>query len=360
MAEWAWTGPSATERFPLRGWDAPRTGNPGYGYKGRPMVASDQAAGGLGFRSRVVDALGAPLRARRIGTLMLNVGLRCTMACAHCHHSCSPDRTQAMDVSTIDRCIRLACTLRPELVDITGGAPELHPELARLVSSLSDERIPVRVRTNLAVLSLPEHAHLFDVFTRAEVRLLASLPGPDRAVVDAQRGAGAFESSLRTLRALNERGYGDGTGLVLELAYNPPAGALPEPQASVEQEIRESLARHGVRFDRLLVIANVPVGRLAAALRTDGSLDAYRQALRDAFNEDTLPELCCTTGIEVAWDGTLWDCDFNLAAGVDLAEGPRHIRELDTDPGPGLERIVRREVAVAEHCFACTAGAGSS
>jgi radical SAM/Cys-rich protein len=306
------------------------------------------------FQRKIVDALGAPLRARGIELLMLNVGLRCTMECAHCHHACSPTRTEMMGPDTVDACIELAAALSPALVDITGGAPELNPDLPRLIAGLRDAVPQLRIRTNLTALRSPAHGQLIDLFAEQKVRVLASLPGATAPVVDSQRGVGVFAESFEALRSLNDRGYGDGDGLLLDIAYNPPLGELPRSQASLEAEMRSRMAAEGIQFDRLLRIANVPVGRLAAGLRAQGMLDSYVESLVAAWNAETLPLLCCTRGIEVAWDGTLWDCDFNLAAGLPLAEGPRHISEFD------VESASKRRIAVGTHCFACTADEGSS
>lgn len=297
---------------------------------------------------------GQRLHATSLHTLMVNVGLRCNMSCTHCHHACSPLRTEQMPADVIDAVIEVAARIRPGLVDITGGAPELHPELGRLITGLSDVGVPIQVRTNLTVLLEPEARGLIEVLTARRVRILASLPSTSAEEFATQRGP-VFEPAIEALRALGAAGYGRDPRLQLDLAVNPTDDELPAPEdevsAAFHREISEAL---GIPFRDVVRIANVPVGRFRDHLVRDGALDAYLDMLASEFNESTLPLLACRRGIEVAWDGTLSDCDFNLGRGMHLAPGlPATIFEFDPD------LLASRPILVSDHCLACTARSGS-
>ena len=309
----------------------------------------------------------------RVETLMLNVGLRCDLACAHCHHACSPARVEVMARETLRAAISFAEELRPELVDVTGGEPVLYPHLRDLLGLARAARLPLRVRTNLVALARPEAADLPALFAHTRTRVLASLPGGSAGdIADAPgRASATWDRAIASLSTLASLGYGrrggdagdskdgnaeDGDGLTLDLAHNPAYGELPRPQAELEAEFRAALLPFGVRFDRLLTITNVPVGRLRERLAACGCADQYSALLRDAFNPAVVPELECRRGLEIAWDGTLWDCDFNLAARLPPTAGPLTLADLADHPSA----LVSRRIAFGPHCFACTAGAGSS
>jgi radical SAM/Cys-rich protein len=284
---------------------------------------------------------------------MVNIGLRCNMACAHCHQSSSPSRTEMMSRHDIERVVEIAREMRPALVDITGGAPELHPDLPFLIAELAGAGLSIQVRTNLTALLEPEADGLIDTLSANCVRILASLPGTSAEEIAPQRGD-AFTRSMEALRRLSAAGYGQGEGLRLDIAVNPIDPELKQA-CEIEEEFRATLLHEaGVAFDELIVITNVPVGRYATTLGGDGGLGDYRQELRDAFNPDTIPELACRNTLDIAWDGTLSDCDFNLGAGLRVAEGvPGHISDFDVDA------LSTRPIRFAEHCFACTAQSGS-
>ena len=322
------------------------------------MPAEGDTTQAPGFAQRARAAAPEAAVPERPRTLMLNVGLRCLSACPHCHHACTPERTEVMSRQTMLECVRLADRLRPEIVDITGGEPELSEHLPHLIADLAARRLSTRVRTNLTALAEPSAAHLTNLFAEHGVALLASLPGISASAFAAQRGASAWRTALKVLSWLNALGYGaleGGSWLRLDLAYNPPLGELPRPQQEIEAEFRAELASHAVRFDSLLAIANVPVGRFAERLRRQGTYDAYMDELSAAFNPATVGALDCRHGFEVAWDGTLWDCDFNLAARVRPASGPRTIGDALADEGA----LAQRRIGFAQHCLACTCGSGS-
>ncbi len=311
-----------------------------------------------GFAQRARAAAPEAAVPERPRTLMLNVGLRCLSACPHCHHSCTPERTEVMSRQTMLECVRLADRVRPQIVDITGGEPELFEHLPDLIAELAARRLSTRVRTNLTALAEPSAAHLSNLFAEHGVGLLASLLGTSAATFATQRETSAWRTALKVLSLLNALGYGaleGGSRLRLDLAYNPPLGELPRPQQEIEAEFRTDLGSLGIRFDSLLAIANVPVGRFAERLKRQGAHDAYMEELAAAFNPATVRALDCRHGFEVAWDGTLWDCDFNLAARVRPASGPRTIEDALRDEGA----LAQRRIGFAQHCLACTSGSGS-
>jgi radical SAM/Cys-rich protein len=305
------------------------------------------------FALAVQDVDPSATCATGIDTLMVNVGLRCNMSCSHCHQSSSPARDEMMSRDDIDTVIRIASEVRPSLVDITGGAPELHPEIRRLTDGLAAAGLAVQLRTNLTALLEPEAEGLIDLMAANKVRVLASLPGTTAEDVVHQRG-GAFEKMIEALRLLAEAGYGRGRELRLDIAVNPMGDRLVEA-SEIEGAFRSDLEReYGVTFDELVLITNLPVGRFADELKRDGRLGGYRQELRDGFNPDTVGQLACRSTLDILWDGTFSDCDFNAGAGLRVAEGvPSHISEFD------LDALSWRPIRFGEHCFACTARAGS-
>jgi radical SAM/Cys-rich protein len=308
------------------------------------------------FDSACASVLGGHLSARGIDLVQVNVGLRCNQACAHCHLGASPDRAEEMSPETMAQVLRLTGELRPRLVDVTGGAPELHPGLRGFLRALRAAGHPAQVRTNLTALLEPECEDLPSFFAEQGVRLVASLPCYLEENVDSQRGRGVYRQSIEALRRLNAAGYGARPGLPRDLVYNPGGPSLPPGQSGLEGDYRRELRlRHGVEFTRLLTITNLPVGRFAERLRAEGRDAAYRRALRAAFNPATVPGLMCRSQVEIAWDGRIFDCDFNLALGLPVNHGaPDHVSCFDA------AALAGRRIVTGEHCFGCTAGAGSS
>jgi len=300
------------------------------------------------------------LTSRDLATLQVNVGLRCNQHCSHCHVDASPKRRELMSWRTMELVLGLARRARPRLVDITGGAPELNPRLGRFVTALRTDCHNVQVRTNLTVLLEPKLTGMMQFYKDAGVKLVASLPCYLEPEVDNVRGEGVFERSLEALRRLNAIGYGRDPRLVLDLVFNPEADFLPAPQAGLEKEYREVLGKkYGITFNGLLTITNMPVGRFGEMLRRDGRDESYGRLLRDNFNPQTLDKLMCLHQIDVGWDGTVYDCDFNLARGLparldDSSKKGAHVSRFDP------ERHTRRSIITTVHCFGCTAGAGSS
>lgn len=291
-------------------------------------------------------------------TLQVNLTAACNMACAHCHHGCTPQRTERMSRQTLEEVLKVARDRGMRTIDITGGAPELHPDFAWFLQQAASAAEQVMVRTNLTVLDLPEHAHLIDRYAELGVELVASLPNVFAAQADAQRGRRTHDTSLAVLRALNERGYGRDGAHVLDVVFNPQEPVLPPEQAAVEEVYRRRLAELGIAFDKLFAVANNPIGRYGASLIDAGAFENYLDLLIDSFNPATCEGMMCRHQLSVGWDGTVYDCDFNLALGMPAREGrgPLHIADYAADPA----RPLQRRICFGNHCYACTAGFGSS
>jgi len=310
------------------------------------------------------DALaGTALKPAALEIFQVNLGKLCNMTCRHCHVDAGPDRTDAMmDDATLEQVLAAIRRSGAHTVDVTGGAPELHPRFRDLVQAAIDAGKHVMDRCNLTVLLLPRNAGLVDWLAERNVEIVASLPHYRRPNTDAQRGEGVFERSVRALRVLNAAGYGKGDARRrLTLVSNPAGAFLGASQASVEREWREGLLRNfGVSFDRLFMINNMPIARFLEWLEQSGNLESYLQRLVNAYNPAAVNGLMCRNTLSVGWDGRLYDCDFNqmLDLEIDLPgngkNGGPHIRDFDEAAWQ------RRRIVTARHCFGCTAGAGSS
>lgn len=297
----------------------------------------------------------APLARARVTTLQLQIGRRCDLACLHCHVEAGPKRSEAMDRRGIERVLALlAHNPQVELLDVTGGAPELHPEFRFLVRAARALGRRVVDRCNLTVLLEPGQEDTAAFLAEHGVEIVASLPCYEAANVDRQRGRDVYARSIEALRRLNALGYGD--SLRLDLVYNPQGATLPPAQAELEARYRDELAtRHGIVFHRLLTLANVPIRRFRHALARDGALDAYQALLANAFNPATVPGLMCRHLVSIAWDGRVYDCDFHQMAELPPPGVIRTIWDADD-----LDALTGAPIATAPHCLACTAGAGSS
>jgi radical SAM/Cys-rich protein len=317
-----------------------------------PPAARDER-----FRARLRATGASELRAGELTTLQINVGRKCNQACRHCHVDAGPLRTEVMPDDVVDACLDvLARAPRLHTLDVTGGAPELHPRFREIVVRARALGRHVIVRHNLTVQLEPGQHDLPEFFAAQGVEVVSSLPHYTREATDRQRGRGVYEASLGALRRLNELGYGRGAGLTLTLVSNPVGAFLPPRQEDLERDTHAYLAaEHGLVFDRLFTITNMPISRFAAWLRQAGLHDTYMDRLEAAFNAATLPGLMCRTLVSVGYDGRLYDCDFNQMLDLGLANGgPPTIFGLDPAALDG--RLVRTE----DHCLGCTAGAGSS
>ncbi len=296
------------------------------------------------------------LRRSRLETLQVNLGYRCNQSCVHCHVDAGPQRSEQMDVTTVEQVLAFARRQGVGTLDLTGGAPELNPHFRYLVEQSVAMGIRVMDRCNLTILSEPGQEDLADFLAGQGVEVVASLPCYLEENVDGQRGKGAFQRSVAGLFRLNELGYGvlDG-GLDLNLVYNPLGPVLPPSQYALEQDYRKFLVeRYGVRFTRLLTLANMPIRRFGSMLQSTGQFAAYMQLLKTSHRPDNLAGVMCRSLLSVDWRGYLYDCDFNQMLGMDLEHGGSHI-------GAWLERDFNgRNIRVAEHCYGCTAGQGSS
>lgn len=308
------------------------------------------------FDTRLSDESSFPLTACDLRTVQVNVGLMCNQCCTHCHLACSPSRTEMMDWATMKAACEVAVAARAQTVDITGGEPPLHPNLARFVVRLRQAGLGVQVRTNFTGLLEPGAESLGGLFRDHHVRVVGSMPCYLRENVDAQRGEGTYDRSIESIRHLNELGYGRDPQLPLDLVYNPAGADLPGDQAELEADYhRELHARYGIEFTNLLTIANMPIGRFRAELERQGRTERYIRLLRHSFNHQTLGELMCRHQICIRWDGVLFDCDFNVALGLRVDHGaPDTVGDFDR------VRLAARQIVTGEHCFGCTAGSGSS
>jgi radical SAM/Cys-rich protein len=298
-----------------------------------------------------------PLRATGIYVLQLNLGRVCNQTCRHCHVDAGPDRKENMTPAVADACLRALAASDIPTVDITGGAPEMCPEFRRIV--VEARRLGRRVmdRCNLTILLAPRYADLPEFLAEHRVEVVCSLPHYRKLNTDKQRGDGVFDASLEALRRLNALGYGrPGSGLELVLVTNPVGAFLPAGQASLEAEWKRALAaEHGIAFNRLYTITNMPISRFLDELEEAGRTQAYMQRLVDAFNPAAAAGVMCRTTLSVGYDGRLFDCDFNQMLDLEVAEpGPRTIFEF------AEARLAERRIVTARHCFGCTAGAGSS
>jgi radical SAM/Cys-rich protein len=315
---------------------------------------------GGGFDAALAAAGWPALEPSRLEIFQVNLGKLCNMACRHCHVDAGPDRSDAvMDRATAQDCLRALDRTDAHTVDLTGGAPELNPSFRYLVDEAVARGKHVVDRCNLTVLLIPRQRDLPAFLAERGVEVVCSLPHFRRRNTDAQRGDGTFERSLKALRLLNEHGYGHGDPKrVLTLVTNPAGAYLPAGQGSMEREWKEALAReHGLRFDRLIALTNLPIARFLEWLEGSGNLQSYMELLVNAFNPATISGLMCRNTISVSWDGRVFDCDFNQMLELGVAGpggGSLHIRDFDP------AAWATRKVVTGRHCFGCTAGAGSS
>ena len=303
---------------------------------------------------QTLDQHGLELTRDETTTLQVNVGLACDLACRHCHLEAGPGRTELMSAETVEAVIACAKRFDFKIIDITGGAPELLPSLPRLVEGLASLTQKLIVRTNLTALARPESTLLPALYRQQQVAIVASLPAVNAGQTEAQRGAGVWGENIAMLRLLNDMGYGlQDTGLELDLVTNPTGAFLPAGQPQTERRFRQELARkHGISFNNLFTFANAPLGRFRSWLEHSGNLDGYLQKLTESFNPCTIPGLMCRSLLSVDWEGHLFDCDFNLAAGLHHNSQRMHISGLSSLPAAGTT------IPAGDHCYACTAGSG--
>ena len=299
-----------------------------------------------------------PLAAAGINVLQINTGKLCNQTCKHCHVDAGPDRTaENMSRTTFELCLRAIRQIGRPVVDLTGGAPELNPHFRWFVERIRELGCHVIDRCNLTVLLLKPQRGLAEFLAEHRVELIASLPYYLAQRTDAQRGDGVFGKSLAALRKLNALGYGlPGSGLKLNLVYNPTGAFLPPNQAALEADFRRELrSRYGIEFNSLYTITNMPISRYLEFLIASGNFRRYMERLANAFNPVAAAGVMCRTTLSVGWDGTLYDCDFNQMLEMEVSNGvPRHIRDFE------IVKLTTRRVVTGQHCYGCTAGTGSS
>lgn len=324
-----------------------------------PMVAPDKSFAMVpSFDQALASHHSLPLKAQSISTLQVNVGKVCNQTCHHCHVDAGPQRTESMSKATMDQILDvLDRTPQIMTVDITGGAPEMNPHFEYLVEQCRLRNRKVIDRCNLTVFYVKGKAHLPQFLANHHVDIVASLPCYESDNVDQQRGKGVFNRSITALQTLNGLGYGtDGTGLMLDLVYNPLGPVLPPPQVELEQDFKEELGqRYGIRFNRLYVITNMPISRFWDELYEAGQLEHYYTLLLNNFNPLAVDGLMCRSLLSVGWDGRLYDCDFNQM--LDLPVQPESQAWIDRF---NLRELEHRPIVVGPHCLGCTAGSGSS
>jgi radical SAM/Cys-rich protein len=299
------------------------------------------------------------LRRARLDTLQVNLGYRCNQSCLHCHVNAGPNRTEMMDGDTVDLVLQVLRRRGIKMLDLTGGAPELNAHFRRLVHAARALGVAVIDRCNLTILSEPGQDDLAQFLADEQVEIVASLPCYSAANVDRQRGDGVFDRSIAALQALNALGYGDeASGLRLSLVYNPQGPSLPPPQAALQADYQRELGQHfGIRFNQLFVLANMPIQRFGSTLVSKGGFHSYMQLLKSACRPENFDTVMCRSLISVGWQGELYDCDFNQMLGLpaSVGDGARpHLRDLLTHTAEGSA------IRVADHCYGCTAGQGSS
>ena len=308
--------------------------------------------------SQRLAAEGLQLRRRHPEILQVNVGKLCNLTCVHCHVNAGPKRKEIMTRETIDRIIDWLAKTEIPTVDLTGGAPEMIPDFRYFVERLKSLQPSRHLidRCNLTILLEPTYEDLAGFLATKQVEIIASMPCYSAKNVNAQRGEGVFEGSIKALQLLNSLGYGHDPGLPLHLVYNPICASLSAPQAELETDYKRELAKHfGIVFNNLYTITNLPIGRFASYLRHNDKLEEYMNLLIDAFNPATIEGLMCRNTISVGWQGEVYDCDFNQQLGMQWKNGTP-IFLWDADPS----KIENRKIMTGDHCFGCTAGAGSS
>ncbi|KPF48809.1 radical SAM protein [beta proteobacterium AAP121] len=300
-----------------------------------------------------------PIRRRSLDTLQVNLGYKCNQSCLHCHVAASPQRTEMMDGDTIAQVLEVLRVRKVAALDLTGGAPELNAHFRHLVRQARALGVRVIDRCNLTILSEPGQEDLAAFLAEQGVEVTASLPCYSPANVDRQRGDGVFERSIACLRQLNALGYGDPSrGLVLNLVYNPQGPTLPPPQGPLEADYKRELLLHfGIRFDHLFALSNMPIQRFGSTLVSKGSFGTYMRLLRDSYRPENLDTVMCRSLLSVDWQGFLYDCDFNQMLGLRAHVGGSarpHLRALLQHDPAGTD------IRIADHCYGCTAGQGSS
>jgi len=297
------------------------------------------------------------IKKESIDTLQINIGYKCNQACKHCHVNSSPSRTEMMSEEILDLIPKIIKKFKIKTLDITGGAPEMNPNFKKLVLDLKNQNINIIDRCNLTIFFEKGYEDLPTFLAENKVIITASLPCYEKENVEKQRGSGVFDKSISAIKILNNLGYGEtDTGLQLNLVYNPINPTLPPPQEKLEIDYKKVLYdKYNITFNKLYTITNMPINRYADFLKMTGELDKYFELLANNFNQQNLKNLMCKKTLSVDWEGQIYDCDFNQQLKLKSLKGPKNLYDL-----LNYSSSFNYQIAAKNHCFACTAGAGSS
>lgn len=310
------------------------------------------------FKKTILSVKESYLRRCELATLQVNLGNMCNQKCVHCHVSAGPNGDKIMPRRIMDNIVRFLSKKSGLTLDITGGCPELNPDFRYFIEKSKPYAKTIIVRNNLTVFFEKGMETLPQFYRENNINLICSLPCYTRENVEKQRGAGVFEKSIEALKLLNRLGYGKEEGLTLDLVYNPGGAFLPGDQSSLERDYKKVLHdEHGIVFNRLLTITNAPINRFEQYLKANGNFDEYIKLLTDNFNRDIVGNIMCRNLLNIGWDGILYDCDFNQALGFAMRDGNGKIMEIG---GLKPNDIEGKEIVFENHCYCCTAGAGSS
>ncbi|GGD61386.1 radical SAM/Cys-rich domain protein [Emticicia aquatilis] len=311
------------------------------------------------FRDKLEDINLFPLKPTKLEIFQINVGKMCNQVCKHCHVDAGPDRKEIMTRETMQQCVDIIAKYKFTTLDLTGGAPEMNNNFRWFIEEIRkvDAEIKIIVRCNLTIiLANPKYHDLPDFFKKNNIEVVSSLPATSASRTDSQRGDGVFDDSIKALQMLNAVGYGvEGTGLNLNLVYNPAGAFLPAGQAGLEKEFKRVLkTKFNIEFNSLFAITNIPISRYLDYLLVSGNYAAYMEKLVAAYNPVAASNVMCRNTLSIGWDGYLYDCDFNQMLELKVAAKSKHISEFDYD------ELSNRSIIVNQHCYGCTAGAGSS
>jgi len=310
------------------------------------------------FAQKIKETNQFPLKPKPLEILQINVGYMCNQVCAHCHVDAGPDRKEIMTQETMQQCLEVIKKTGAHTLDLTGGAPEMNPNFRWFVEEASKAGIKdFIVRSNLTIIRAnKKYYDLPEFFKKHNVHVVSSMPHWTRGKTDKQRGDGVFDKSIEALKMLNDVGYGkEGTGLKLDLVYNPSGAFLPGDQSGLESDFKKALFEDfGIEFNSLFAITNLPISRFLDYLIASENYEDYMYALVEAYNPMAVENVMCTNTISVSWDGWLYDCDFNQMLNLKVASKVKHISEYNED------LLLKRNIIINQHCYGCTAGAGSS
>lgn len=310
------------------------------------------------FKNKIKELGYSPLTPVHIETFQVNIGKMCNQTCSHCHVDAGPDRKEIMTRDTMNKCLDVIANHEFKVVDITGGAPEMNPDFRWFIEQLSRLNVKIIVRCNLTIIvANKQYNDLPEFYKKHKIEVVASLPHFSERRTDAQRGRGVFEKSIKALKMLNDVGYGlDGSDLELNLVYNPSGAFLPGPQESLEMEFKKKLKNtYGISFTSLFAITNLPISRFLEYLISSGNYEGYMHKLIEAYNPSAVDGVMCRNSISIGWEGSIFDCDFNQMLNLKVGcTKTAHIDQFD------LKVLEKRSIITDQHCFGCTAGAGSS